>query len=267
MGLHRRVTRRKFRRIPVRKTKMKPFLVLQLRPEPEASDDEFNAILRKSGLQEKDTRRIRLEQEDISDDLSLDDYSGVIVGGGPGCVSDAMSEKSAIEARIEKACLDLMPEVTDRDFPFLGCCYGIGILAHHLGAEVSKENYSEEVGAVVCSTVTADPILSGLPDRFEAFVGHKEAVQELPEGCTHLLSSQTCPFQMIRYKNNVYATQFHPEADSAGFELRIRLYKDKGYFAPEDADRLISMCQAADVHAPEQVLRNFVTTYRSDSTA
>ena len=244
---------------------MKPFLVLQLRPEPEASDDEYNAILRKSGLRAQHTHRIRLEQEDIPQDLSLDNYSGVIVGGGPGCVSDAESEKSDTEARIEKACLDLMPAITERDFPFLGCCYGIGILAHHLGAEVSKDSYSEEVGAVVCSTLTTDPILAGLPDSFEAFVGHKEAVQELPEGCAHLLSSPTCPFQMIRYKTNVYATQFHPEADSAGFELRIRLYKNKGYFAPEDADRLISMCQAADVHAPELVLRNFVDAYASDS--
>ena len=36
---------------------MKPFLILQLRPETEASDDEFAAILRKAGL---DTTQARL---------------------------------------------------------------------------------------------------------------------------------------------------------------------------------------------------------------
>ncbi len=41
---------------------MKPFLVLQLRPETEASDDEFAAILRKSGLDATETVRIRLDQ-------------------------------------------------------------------------------------------------------------------------------------------------------------------------------------------------------------
>ena len=66
---------------------------------------------------------------------------------------------------------------------------------------------------------------------------------------------------MIRYKSNVYATQFHPEADSAGFETRIHIYKHHGYFPPEDAEALIEMCHAADVHAPAIVLRNFVSAY------
>jgi GMP synthase (glutamine-hydrolysing) len=66
---------------------------------------------------------------------------------------------------------------------------------------------------------------------------------------------------MVRYGRNVYATQFHPEADAAGFETRIRIYRHKGYFAPETADDLIAMCRAADVHAPERILRRFVTRY------
>ena len=66
---------------------------------------------------------------------------------------------------------------------------------------------------------------------------------------------------MIRHGRNVYATQFHPEADSDGFETRIHIYKHRGYFPPEDADKLIEMCRAADVHAPEKVLKNFVEIY------
>lgn len=244
---------------------MKPFLVLQLRPETEASDDEFQAILHKSGLSEAEVQRIRLDQTALPENLSLDDYSGVIVGGGPGCVSDPADKKTPVEAQIEDAVMGLMPEITARDFPFLGCCYGIGILGHHLGRVVSKENYSEEVGTSDCSLTTegrADPLLADMPQDFHAFVGHKEAVQRLPQGCAHLVSSPTCPFQMIRYGQNVYATQFHPEADSDGFEVRINIYKHRGYFPPEDADKLIEMCRAADVHAPEKVLRNFVERYR-----
>ena len=245
---------------------MKPFLILQLRPETEASDDEFQAILRKSGLNEGDVVRIRLDQNNLPDDLSLDDFSGVIVGGGPGCVSDPAPKKTKVEARIEDAVMGLMPEITKRDFPFLGCCYGIGILGHHLGRVVSKENYSEDVGTADCSLTEAgqnDPLLVDVPQEFHAFVGHKEAVQRLPEGCTHLVSAPTCPFQMIRFGENVYATQFHPEADSDGFAVRIGIYKHRGYFPPEDAEKLIEMCRAADVHAPEIVLRNFVQRYRS----
>ncbi|HHB80611.1 MAG TPA: glutamine amidotransferase, partial [Aliiroseovarius sp.] len=111
---------------------MKPFLILQLRPEAEAADDEYAAILAKGGLTSEQTHRIRLDCEDIPADLSLDAYSGVIVGGGPGCVSDAPEDKTLVEAKIESAVLGLMPEITERDFPYMGCCYGIGVLAHHL---------------------------------------------------------------------------------------------------------------------------------------
>ena len=244
---------------------MKPFLILQLRPEAEAADDEYAAFLRKGGLTPDQTHRIRLDIEDIPADLTLDAYSGVIVGGGPGCVSDAPEEKSPVEARIEAAVMGLMPEITARDFPYLGCCYGIGVLAHHLGGEVSKARYGEPVGTSRCRLTpegAADPLLAGEPAEFDAFVGHKEAVQALPPGCVQLLSSEACPYQMIRHGQNVYATQFHPEADSDGFETRIRIYRHKGYFPPADAERLIAMCRAADVHRPEAILRNFVLRYR-----
>jgi GMP synthase (glutamine-hydrolysing) len=243
---------------------MKPFLILQLRPEREAADDEFVAILRKGGLEAGDVHRVRLDCEDLPRGLDLARYSGVIVGGGPGCVSDAPAAKSPMDRRIEDAVMGLMPEIVGNDVPFMGCCYGIGILAHHLGARVGKERYGEPVGAVECRLTEegrADPLLEGLPERFRAFVGHKEAVQALPKGCVHLVASDRCPFQMIRRGRNVYATQFHPEADAAGFEVRIRIYRDRGYFPPGDADRLIAMCRSEIVDVPERILLRFVATY------
>lgn len=244
---------------------MSRFLILQLRPETEASDDEFEAILRKGGLAEEDVHRLCLDREDLPPDLDPRDYAGVIVGGGPGCVSDPPEKKSPVEARIEAACLSLMPAITRHDVPYLGCCYGIGILAHHLGAEVGKARYGEPVGAVSCRVTedgARDPLLDGLPERFDAFVGHKEAVQSLVPGLVHLLEGAACPFQMIRHGANVYATQFHPEADAAGFETRIRIYRHRGYFAPEEAEDLIGMCREAEVIWPERILRNFVQRFR-----
>jgi GMP synthase (glutamine-hydrolysing) len=243
---------------------MKPFLVLQLRPEAEAADNEFEAILDKGGLGRDEVRRVRLDREPEAD-IDLDAVAGVIVGGGPGCVSDAPDTKPEQERAVEEAMLRLMPEIVERDLPFLGCCYGIGILAHHLGAPVAKDRWGEAVGTADCR-LTADgrhdPLLAGLPERFLAFVGHKEAVQALPEGCAHLVEAPTCPFQMIRWGENVYATQFHPEADSTVFALRIRIYRDAGYFRPEDADRLTAACRAVEVSVPELILRRFVERFR-----
>ncbi|MBV7397001.1 glutamine amidotransferase [Mameliella sediminis] len=243
---------------------MSRFLLLQLRPETEASDSEFRAVLDKSGLDASRLHRMRLDREDLPRDLDPGDYAGVIVGGGPGCVSDKPAEKDPVERRIEEAILRLMPRITAEDIPFMGCCYGIGILAHHLGAEVSKTRFGEPVGAVTCYMTDEgekDPLTAGLPRSFDAFVGHKEAVQHLPKGAVHLVSSGPCPYQMIRYGQNVYATQFHPEADAAEFETRIHIYRHRGYFAPEEADTLIQMCRAADVTEPARILEGFVERY------
>ena len=245
---------------------MKPFLILQLRPETDAADDEFRAFLKKGGLAPDQVRRIRLDLENMPQGTDLSRFSGIIVGGGPGCVSDPEEKKTPVEKRIEDAVMGLMPEIIARDLPFLGCCYGMGILGEHLSpGAVSKEKYGEPVGAVTCTLTEdgrRDPLLAGLPEAFRAFVGHKEAVQRLPEGAVHLVASGPCPVQMIRTGENVYATQFHPEADGDGFETRIRIYRNHGYFPPEAADELIRTVQAEDVHAPERILRNFVSRYR-----
>ena len=124
---------------------MRPFLVLQLRPETEAADEEFGAFLDRGGLRAEEVHRIRLDQGPLPA-LSLDDYAGVIVGGGPGCVSDAPERKDPLEARIEAEVMGLMPEVLARDMPFMGCCYGMGILGATLGAPVGKTRYGEPIG-------------------------------------------------------------------------------------------------------------------------
>lgn len=242
----------------------KPFLILQLRPEDEAADGEFAAFLEKGRITEDRTHRVRLERDGLPEGLNLEDYAAVIVGGGPGCVSDAPEKKAPDEARAEAAILSLMPEITGRDMPFLGCCYGIGILAHHLGAEVSKARYGEPVGPVeteITADGATDPLLAGLPTRFSSLVGHKEAVQELPKGTVHLMSSDPCPYQMIRYGKNVYATQFHPEADGQVFADRVRVYLHRGYFPPEDAQRVTDLVTSVDASTPPEILRRFVARY------
>ena len=244
--------------------RVKPFLILQLRPEAEAADGEYRAFLDKGGIAPDRTRRIRLDREPLPADLDLGTFAGVIAGGGPGCVSDAPEDKSPEEARAEAAMLALMPRIVAGDIPFLGCCYGISILAHHLGAEVSKRRWAEPVGPTPVTRTAAgraDPLLAELPQQFDVLVGHKEATQDLPPGCAHLLEGAACRFQMIRHGANVYATQFHPEADGAVFADRIRIYRDRGYFPPQDADRLTRIAMTARMdHAPE-ILRAFVRRY------
>jgi len=99
---------------------MKPFLILQLRPEDDASDAEFASILARAHLTAAQTKRIRLDQSPLPGDLDITDYAGIIVGGGPGCVSDAPGDKTPDETRVEEAILSLMPQITETDHPFMG---------------------------------------------------------------------------------------------------------------------------------------------------
>lgn len=246
---------------------MKPYLILQLRPETEAADEEFAAILRRSGLAPGDVQRIRLDQTNLPVDLNVAGFSGVIVGGGPGCVSDPPDTKHPTEARIEAQILGLMPAIVGQNVPFLGCCYGIGILGRHLGAPVSQTRYGEPVGPITCTRRPEgehDPLLDGVPRHFTALVGHKEALDDLPKDAVHLAEGARCPIQMLRYRDRVYATQFHPEANGASFALRIRVYREKGYFNPDEADALTARCAKADTALSGRILANFVRHFARD---
>jgi GMP synthase (glutamine-hydrolysing) len=248
---------------------VKPFLLLATRAEDAAADNEYEAFLAFSGLAEGGLRRVRLEQGPLGE-VELGDWSGVFLGGGPFNSSDPHDSKSPVQRRVEAELHDLLERVVAVDFPFLGACYGIGTLGAHQGAVVDRR-YCEPVGAVAITLTEAgrrDDLFGRLPDTFEAFVGHKEAVSKLPDHAVMLASSVTCPVQAFRIGDNVYATQFHPELDVPGICTRIEVYRHAGYFEPDEADDLKAAAHASDVVHPPELLRGFVRRYaRTDRPA
>lgn len=243
---------------------MKPFLLLQHRYLDVASDNEFEAVMKYGELNPEQLVRIRMEQQSISD-LNPAEYSGIITGGGPANVSDSEEEKKPEQRRFESELTKLYHQVFEADLPYLGMCYGMGSVTRYLDGQVSKEKYSEPVGVVDIELAHGenDPLLEGVPTTFKALAGHKESCQVLPENASLLASSQTCPVQMIRCKQNIYATQFHPELDVEGIILRIRAYKNHGYFKPEEANDLIDSLNREEIIYPQKVLKNFVDRYRT----
>ena len=245
---------------------MKPFLILQLRPENPTSDNEFEAIVNFSGLDESETHRIRMEQGGLPE-INLNDYSGIIVGGGPWNVSDDQSKKSKEQKNAEVWLDKLIDEVIEKDFPFLGACYGFGALAIKNNGVVNKEQYTEEPSAIditLTDEAKNDPLLQGLPETFRAMVGHKESCQKLPENAVWLARAEACPYEMFRIGKNIYATQFHPELETEGFCLRVEIYKNAGYFPPEDAEKLKEEARKENIIVPMMLLKKFIDTYRSE---
>lgn len=241
---------------------MKRFLIVQIRPEDEAADNELESFLKFGNLDSNEILRIQVDRQPLGV-IDTADFAGVIVGGGPANISD--SQKSLDRMRMDDDIAGLLRQILAKDTPFLGACYGIGALVDNLGGTVSKERYSEPVGAVTITLSEIgkkDPLLYNIPESFEAFGGHKEACQNLPEGAILLAGSSTCPYQMIRAKNNIYATQFHPELDTNGIIVRINVYKHAGYFPPEEAKQLIEKVRSENVYVPVQILQNFVSKYK-----
>ncbi|WP_314502635.1 glutamine amidotransferase [uncultured Microbacterium sp.] len=241
---------------------MKPFVLLATRAEDLPADEEYALFLRYSGLSEEQLIRVRLEAEPMPR-FDLDALSGIFVGGGPFNASDPAAKKSAVQNRVEAEFSALLGEVVPRDFPFLGACYGVGTVGSYLGATIDR-TFTEPISVVPVTMTDAgasDPLLKDLPPTFEAFVGHKEAITQLPASAVLLASSPGCPVQMFRVGQNVYATQFHPELDVEGITTRIHAYADHGYFAAHELEVTLGAVRRAPVSHTSRILSAFVERY------
>jgi GMP synthase (glutamine-hydrolysing) len=243
---------------------VKPFLIIQLRPEDVTAENELQAIKRYGNLTDNEVHNLRAERSDLHD-IDLQRYSAIIVGGSPFDISTAVSEKSDTQLRIESGFRNLFQQIIPRDFPFLGCCSGSGLLGSYLGAPVSQK-FAEPVGGTTLQLTEQgkrDPLLKDFPESFRVLLGHKEACDSTPPGAVLLASNVSCPVQMFRLKSNIYATQFHPEADAEGFRVRINSYKDFGYFPADSAKKLIESIENEKVPHAQLILKRFVEIYRT----
>jgi len=241
---------------------VKPFVLLSIRAEPLAASDEHAAFARYLGVAQQELHRLELGAAPL--DVDLDDYAGVLLGGGSFTYSDDPGTKSQRQVLAERDLFALLDEVVDRDFPFLGACYGIGTLGSHQGGLVDR-SHPEQVGPLSVSLTSQgheDPVFAGLPESFAAYGGHKESLAGLPPRAVLLATSAACPVQAFRVGRHVYATQFHPELDLEGLATRIAAYATFGYFDPAESRALLAAGAAVDVRHPGRILANFAARYR-----
>ncbi|PPK95300.1 GMP synthase (glutamine-hydrolysing) [Kineococcus xinjiangensis] len=242
---------------------MRPFLLLATRADDTVADAEYAAVLRYGGLHPEELVRVRLEQAPMPE-VDLEAFSGIVVGGSPYCTSDPESSKSETQRRVEQELAVLLDRVVAADMPFLGACYGVGTLGVHQGGVVDG-TFSEPISTVPVTLTEAgcaDPLFGALPVTFDAFVGHKEAMRVPPPHAVVLASSPACPVQAFRVGRNLYATQFHPELDVEGIIGRVTVYRQAGYFPPEEYDEVVARLRRSRVEMPSLLLRRFVERYR-----
>jgi len=97
------------------------------------------------------------------------------------------------------------------EMPTLGVCLGAQLIAKAAGAVVAPAT-EPEIGWLeveLADGAAADPVLSGLPHRFEAFQWHFYAF-DVPAGAHELARSRVCS-QAFRLGAAAWGVQFHPE--------------------------------------------------------
>ncbi|EWT01340.1 glutamine amidotransferase [Intrasporangium oryzae NRRL B-24470] len=244
------------------RTTPRPFVLLSSRADDHLARRELDSFLRLSGLPRDAVEHVRMEQGPFTP-LDLDRFAGVVVGGSPFTVTDPPESKSAVQVRVEAELAGLVRELVARDVPYLGLCYGIGVTALALGGVVDRE-LGEPVGEATIRLTEAaatDPVFGGLPERFAAFVGHKESCRRMPDGAVLLATNDACPVQAYRIGRRAYVTQFHPELEVETFVERIRAYASHGYFHPDELEDLVEGARDVDVSAAHDVLRRFVVAF------
>ena len=135
----------------------------------------------------------------------LDDYDAVFVFGG---AMHADQDDHHPWLRDETF---LLQRILDLRVPVMGVCLGAQLLARAAHAPIGPASRPEIGWFPVELTEDAadDPVLSRLPERFEAFQWHYYTYG-LPAGAVELARSEVCT-QAFRLGDVAWAVQFHPE--------------------------------------------------------
>ena len=138
------------------------------------------------------------------------DVQGAVIMGGPMAVYDRHRYPFL------KRELHFLRNALQEELPVLGVCLGAQLLAHALGAPVTK-NSQKEIGWYPLKKepgADGDPLMSAFGQTETVFQWHGD-IFTLPPEAVSLASSPLCAQQAFRYRDNVYGLQFHVEVTEA----------------------------------------------------
>lgn len=219
---------------------------------PEVSMAEYNDVLNATGLAPEQLER-RMIPDEHTPLGSLDGFDGIIVGGSSLNITN--DDWSPWQRHID----EVLSEVVAGPLPVFFVCFGLSWLTHHLGGTVTH-SHPEAAGPSVVNLLPAaaqDPLTAGLPTEFTALTGHTENAEPLADKLVLLASGPTCPVQIVRYGEHVWASQFHAEMDHAAMKARMDFFYDYGYFPAEEYDTIVAALPGVDTTYANELLRRF----------
>ncbi len=139
-----------------------------------------------------------LAHDATRDEIARLEPRGIILSGGPASVYDPGAPV-------------LADFIFDLGVPVLGICYGMQLLARHLGGRVEASE-RREYGSAAMQIDQPEPLFVNLPTPLSVWMSHGDQLTALPPGFVALAHSDTCPFAAIANpKRKIYGLQFHPE--------------------------------------------------------
>ncbi len=155
---------------------------------------------------------------------SIDDYDALIIMGGSMGINDT-EQYSWLEDEIAHIKIAIA-----HNKPILGICLGAQLIAHTLGATISK-NPQKEIGWFPINfTPDSHPITQKLPSTTHVLHWHGDTFS-LPPNATHLASSPACANQAFIF-NNIIGLQFHLEMDETYLPPLLNACKNELVPAP-----------------------------------
>jgi GMP synthase (glutamine-hydrolysing) len=239
-----------------------PLLYVCVRPQQDAADAEYASFLSGLGVGVDALDRHDLVRTPLPSD-ALDRYAGFVVGGSPFNVTDPASAKTDEQLRLEADLETVAAAAAAGSTAAFFTCYGIGVVTRLLGGVVTRE-HPEDTGPTTITVTDQgrhDPLLGNLPVRFAALTAHKEGAAEVPPGAELLATNVGCPVQAYRVGDRLWATQFHPESTPLAFTERMAVYRDGGYFRPEDFDAIAARVKQTPVTEPSRLLGAFADRF------
>ena len=124
--------------------------------------------------------------------------NGLILSGGPASVYD-------------KGAPQIDSGIFSLEVPVLGICYGLMLMAHHLGGRVVFTG-RREYGAGVLHVENGSELLGGLGEQLDVWNSHGDEVTALPKGFRVAGTTDGCNFAAVEDpERKLYGLQFHPE--------------------------------------------------------
>ena len=124
--------------------------------------------------------------------------NGIILSGGPASVYD-------------KGAPQIDTEIFSLNIPVLGICYGLMLMAHHLGGKVVFTG-RREYGPGTLRITNRSELLEGLGHQLDVWNSHGDEVTALPKGFRVAGTTEGCDFAAVEDpQRKLYGLQFHPE--------------------------------------------------------